>query len=61
NIHAIEVDQLRAMIPALRPGYAAAAAIEFGNFDIDVDLLLQGYLRAARGRGAASGPGRGWG
>ena len=51
NIHAIAVDELRAMIPALRPGYAAAAAIEFGNFDIDVDLLLQGYLRAARRRG----------
>ena len=40
------------MIPAVRPGYAAAAAIEFGNHDIDVEMLLQGYLRGARRRGA---------
>jgi D-arginine dehydrogenase len=52
NIHAIAVAELCAMIPAIRPGYAAGAAIEFGNFDIDVDLLLQGYLRGARARGA---------
>jgi D-arginine dehydrogenase len=52
NIREIPVAELRALIPAIRPGYAAAAAIEGGNYDIDVDLLLQGYLRAARGRGA---------
>ncbi len=55
NVHSITVDELRAMIPAVRPGYAAAAAIEFGNFDIDVDRLLQGYLRMARVRGAVLG------
>ncbi len=51
NIREIAVTALRDMIPALRPGYAAAAALETGNYDIDVDVLLQGYLRLARSRG----------
>ncbi len=52
NVREIAVDALRAMVPAVRPGYAAAAALETGNYDIDVDVLLQGYLRQARARGA---------
>ncbi len=52
NIREIGVAALREMIPAIRPGYAAAAALEGGNYDIDVDMLLQGYLRLARARGA---------
>ncbi len=52
NIREISVAALRAMIPAIRPGYAVAAALETGNFDIDVDVLLQGYLRLARSHGA---------
>jgi D-arginine dehydrogenase len=52
NIREIAVTALREMIPAIRPGYAAAAALETGNYDIDVDVLLQGYLRLARSRGA---------
>ena len=46
------MEELRRLVPAVRPGYAVAAAIEHGNYDIDVDLLLQGYLRHARARGA---------
>jgi D-arginine dehydrogenase len=52
NISEISVAALRELIPAIRPGYAAAAALESGNYDIDVDVLLQGYLRLARSRGA---------
>jgi D-arginine dehydrogenase len=55
SIHELPLQDLHAMVPAIRPGVAAAAAIEFGRHDIDVDLLLQGYLRAARGRGAVVG------
>jgi D-arginine dehydrogenase len=55
NIREITVAALREMIPAIRPGYAAAAALETGNYDIDVDALLQGYLRLARSRGAEVG------
>jgi D-arginine dehydrogenase len=53
NVREITVAALRDMIPAVRPGYAAAAALETGNHDIDVDALLQGYLRLARARGAS--------
>jgi D-arginine dehydrogenase len=52
NIREIPIARLREMIPALRPGYAAAAALETGNYDIDVHVLLHGYLRLARSRGA---------
>lgn len=52
NIREISLAALRDMIPAIRPGYAAAAALETGNFDIDVDVLLQGYLRLARSLGS---------
>lgn len=52
NIREISVAALRELVPAVRAGYAAAAALETGNYDIDVDALLQGYLRLARSRGA---------
>ncbi len=45
------VDEAERRCPALRPGYAAAAALETGAFDIDVHALLQGYLRAFRAAG----------
>ncbi|MBW0004074.1 MAG: FAD-binding oxidoreductase [Hyphomicrobiales bacterium] len=38
-------------IPALRPGYAVAAAIEDDTFEIDVAALLQGFLRQLRASG----------
>jgi D-arginine dehydrogenase len=40
-----------ALVPALRPGYAAAAAIEDDAFDIDVAALHQGFLRLHRSCG----------
>lgn len=42
---------LRAAVPALRPDYAVAAAIERDAFDIDVAALHQGFLRQVRARG----------
>ncbi|MBN9507708.1 MAG: FAD-binding oxidoreductase, partial [Alphaproteobacteria bacterium] len=42
-----------AMVPALRPGWAAMAAVEADSFDMDVDALLQGFLRLLRARGGA--------
>jgi len=51
NIREISVAALRDMIPALRPGYAVAAALEDGACDIDVAALHQGYLRQVRARG----------
>ncbi|WP_245870414.1 NAD(P)/FAD-dependent oxidoreductase [Teichococcus rhizosphaerae] len=43
----------RAMVPALRPGYAAAAAWEPEVMDIDVAALHQGFLGQFRRAGGA--------
>lgn len=45
------LDMAQRLCPVLRSGYAAAAALEAGAFDIDVHALLQGYLRAFRAGG----------
>jgi len=49
---AATVAEARALVPALRPDYAAAAAIEDG-FDLDVAAIHQGFLRMLRSRGGA--------
>ncbi len=43
--------QIREMVPALRPGYAVAAAVEGDAFDMDVAALHQGFLRQLRASG----------
>lgn len=45
------IAELRAMVPALRPDYAVAAAIEDDAFDMDVAALHQGFLRQFRACG----------
>jgi D-arginine dehydrogenase len=52
-----EADVLR-MIPIFRPGYVCGGAFEQGSADIEVDALLQGFLRRARARGAVMHLGR---
>jgi D-arginine dehydrogenase len=47
----VPVAEVAARVPALRPGYAVAAAIERDAFDIDVAALHQGFLRQVRARG----------
>jgi len=51
GLREIDVAEVRAMVPALRPGYAAGAAIEEDAFDMDVAALHQGYLRTLRRHG----------
>ncbi len=53
DMREIPLDKVRAMVPALRPGYAAMAAIEEDCFDIDVAAMHQGFLRQARAAGGA--------
>lgn len=43
------------LVPALRPGYATAAALEDDAFDLDVALIHQGYLRQMRAAGGSLG------
>jgi D-arginine dehydrogenase len=51
GIEAITPEAVRAMAPALRPGYAVAAAIERNAFDMDVAALHAGFLRAVKAQG----------
>ena len=51
DMRPLDLDALRARVPALRPGYAALAALEPDCFDMDVAALHQGYLRQAVARG----------
>jgi D-arginine dehydrogenase len=48
----LEGNAVRARVPVLRPEAAAVAIHDPAAFDIDVDALLQGYLRGARAAGA---------
>ena len=43
--------EVHRMVGAMRPGYAAGAAIEQDAFDMDVATLHQGFLRQLRARG----------
>jgi D-arginine dehydrogenase len=51
GIEPIPVAEVAAMVPPLRPGFAAAAAIERDAFDMDVAALHQGFLRSLRAAG----------
>ncbi len=51
SLHPITAEAARALVPALKPDYAAAAAIEEDTFDMDVAALHQGFLRQLRARG----------
>lgn len=48
----ISVAEARAIVPILNPDVVALAGHATHAEDIDTDLLLQGFLREARGRGA---------
>lgn len=51
GIEPIPLAEVAVQVPALRPGYAVAAAIERDAFDIDVAALHQGFLRAVQRNG----------
>ena len=52
GVRVIDADAARALVPVLRRDRLAAALLEPGAMDIDVDALHQGYLRSAKARGA---------
>ena len=51
DIRRIGPAEANQLVPALRPGYVAQAAIEDDAFDMDVSALHQGFLRQLRARG----------
>jgi D-arginine dehydrogenase len=50
---ALSPTEVQAMLPVFRPGYIGGGVLESGAADIDVDAVLQGFLRLARARGAS--------
>jgi D-arginine dehydrogenase len=44
--------EVRALVPVIRAGAIDWGALDPGAMDMDVDALLQGFLRGARARGA---------
>jgi D-arginine dehydrogenase len=48
----LQGDEIRALVPVLRPEAAVVAVLDEEALDIDVDALLQGFLRGARASGA---------
>ncbi|HEY8288714.1 MAG TPA: FAD-binding oxidoreductase [Acetobacteraceae bacterium] len=51
GLRSCTIEEAAALVPALRPGYAAAAAIEEDAFDLDVAAIHQGFLRMLRAGG----------
>jgi D-arginine dehydrogenase len=51
DVEALDVEAALGLVPRLRPGYVAAAALEPAGLDLDVDAILQGFLRGARRAG----------
>ena len=52
NLTLISGEEACAMVPILNPGVVAGAAAANHAWDIDTDLLLQGFAKVARGNGA---------
>jgi D-arginine dehydrogenase len=52
HVSVVSRDEALAMVPLLRRDYLVEAVLDRDAMDIDVDALHQGYLRAARTRGA---------
>jgi glycine/D-amino acid oxidase-like deaminating enzyme len=48
----VSVDEARAIVPILNPDVVALAGYAAHAEDVDTDLLIQGFAREARGRGA---------
>lgn len=51
HVERFDARQALDLLPVLRPGQVAAGVLEKDAADIDVDALLQGFLRGVRGQG----------
>jgi D-arginine dehydrogenase len=55
GIRRCSVQDAQTLVPALRPGYLAGAAMEEDAFDMDVAAIHQGFLRMLRTNGGELG------
>ena len=51
SVDTIAAADLEALVPILKPGYVREGLIDRGGGDLDVDAILQGYLRQMRRNG----------
>jgi D-arginine dehydrogenase len=51
GLSVISIDEVRRLVPGLKPDYAVAAAMEQDAFDMDVAALHHGFLRQVRACG----------
>ncbi len=51
DVERIDAAAARRLVPVLKPGRVTGAVIETDSFDMDVDVIHQGYLRGLRHRG----------
>jgi D-arginine dehydrogenase len=59
EVAVLDVDDARAIVPPVRDTAAALAVHEPGGLDLDVDGLLQGFVRSLRRRGGTVATGAG--
>ena len=52
ELEPLDEEELLARVPILKPGYAEAAFYDPNFWDIEVESLLQGYVKGARRNGA---------
>ena len=52
EVQPIAASEIRSMVPAMRADYVAGGLYDRDARDMDVDAILQGFLRGARQRGA---------
>ncbi|MDR3533256.1 MAG: FAD-binding oxidoreductase [Rhodopila sp.] len=55
GIRRASIHEAHTLVPALRPGYLAGAALEEDAFDMDVAAIHQGFLRMLRATGGVLG------
>jgi D-arginine dehydrogenase len=52
SVRAVDAEEARRLVPALKPGWVRAGVLEPDAQDIDTHACLQGFLRVARSHGA---------
>lgn len=55
GLRRLSILEAEALVPALRPGYLAGAALEDDAFDLDVAAIHQGFLRMLHANGGVLG------
>ena len=58
SLRVLDPEQVRERVPVIQPGYLEGGLLDGTGGDLDVDAILQGFLRRLRERGGELYPGR---